>query len=222
MAQILVPGVAQATFNGLYLAQPWAVVTHWKYDGQTQDWTAANIQTLATELKNGWANNLATFHVSQVVLQNVQTVDLGNSAPVTGQELNGVSGTHPSTGGLPSSTCFVVSDRIGARYRGGHPRQYLPIGTPSDTNSESTWSPTFVSNATAGWVGLVNHVRSVLPPVNGSQLSQVSIAYTYTYENVPTKNKYVKVRTGLKNVYVVQSYIGRSLIGTQRRRLVAG
>src|ERR1700751_5589356 len=54
MAQVLVPGVAQAVLSGTYGTQPWAVVTHWSYDNIVQDWGQSQIQALADQLASAW------------------------------------------------------------------------------------------------------------------------------------------------------------------------
>src|ERR1700758_3500447 len=118
MAQILVPGVAQATMKGFFGNQPWACVTSWKYDNQTGPWTQANVQALADQISSQWNTHMAGFAPAAVTLNQVDTVDIGTSAPAVGQNLTIHPGTSPNVA-LTSATCTVISFRIPARYRGG-------------------------------------------------------------------------------------------------------
>lgn len=60
-----------------------------------------------------------------------------------------LSGTGTVTGSvLPMSASVVVSHEILRRYRGGHPRTYLPLGTASTLEGSSTrfWQASFLTN----------------------------------------------------------------------------
>lgn len=54
---------------------------------------------------------------------------------------------------VPSSASVLVSHRILRRYRGGHPRTYMMVGTTNDFLSGSTkfWQAAFLANVQAGW-----------------------------------------------------------------------
>lgn len=220
MAQILVPGVAQAVLSGTFLTQPWACVWHFAYDNSTASWSQTEVQALATDLRLAWAAYAAPLCTTEVTLRQVTATDIGSTTPVVGIDSNVVTGA-VAGGTQTSSTCALMSFHINARYKGGHPRAYLPWGAPLNQSSEYQWSVAFQGSANSAIAALINQVRANVPPRAGNQVSQVVPRYTYQVVNDPAHSKYIRQRIGLKAVNVVTSYSLNPTLGTQRRRLHA-
>lgn len=221
MPQIPVPGVAQLVFSGTKSTQPWACVTHWKYDLSTAPWTQTNIQLLADTFSNLWGTVGAGDCSAATIMNSVTTTDLTSSAAVVGSNTTSHAGTHAGAE-LVTSAATVLSFRIPARYRGGHPRIYLPWGSAADMATEFSWGAAWVTKAANDWVSIVSQLRTTLPTLGGNQVSHVAPTYTYTYAPNASGKKIIKTRTALKQVYIVASYITNPTLGTQRRRLVTG
>lgn len=219
MAQILVPGVAQAVLQGVFGTQPWAVVWHFKFDNSTSNWTQTNIQQLADAISGGWGSYALNIIAPTVVLQQITTTDIGSTTPVVGS--NSVS--HAGAGGsgalANSSMCTLMRFKINVRYKGGHPRSYLPWGTNTNTLNEFSWNAAYATLSQSAMANLINNVRSTVPASGGNQVSHVVPRYTYTLTNDAVHSKYVRAREGLKSVDVVQSYLLNPTFGVQRRRL---
>lgn len=222
MAQILVPGVAQTTISGFNGVQPWACVLHWKYDGLSLNWTQDEISVLASAVFTNWNTFISPQCTGAISMTQVAAVDIGSPSPVASTTTGNSVGSLPQPEPIPSSLCLVVSFRIPARYRGGHPRIYLPAGNSVNLATTSTWAGSFVNTVQTSFQNFVTSVRASLPQNSGAQVSHVVPTYTYTYTQDPVKHKFIKTRTGVKAIYIVASYLGRALPGTQRRRLTTG
>lgn len=221
MAQILVPGVAQCVIQGTYGAQPWALVWHFAFDGNTNNWTQTEIQALADDVHSGWNSYATAVMSTQIRVTNIATTDIGSSAPTVGSNTALITGASPGGGLENSSICCLMRFLILARYKGGHPRTYLPWGTGSDLASESSWTGSFQTRSQSAIAGIMDTVRGNVPPRGSSQVSNVVPRYNYQIVNDPAHSKYLRQRTSLKAVNVVQSYLCNPTFGVQRRRLVA-
>lgn len=221
MAQILVPGTTQCVISGVYGTQPWACVWHWKFDNSTANWSQTEVNTLATLIKQSWQVYAAPLCATTVHLTNVQVTDIGSTTPVVGIDSTIVPGTGSSAQIENSSTCTLISLKIPVRYKGGHPRTYLPWGTLGVQASEFQWTSAYVSSATTAMINIINNVRTNLPARSGNQVSMVVPRYTYQVVNDPVHFKYVRQRTGLKSVDVVFTVLCNPTYGSQRRRLKA-
>lgn len=219
MASVFVPGVATTVLKGMIGSNPWAVVHHWKFSGSVDPWSQSNMDLLALSVFNAWGTAIKANAGGNVTTTEVDSVDIGSSTGV------GSVYTHtPVAGGQgavlePSSACIVVQNRIASRYRGGHPRTYWPILTTQDMVTENTWAAAKVTSVTNSIVSFVSAVIGASYTGGVSGLQHVIPRYTYTYTDVPQHHKWVKERTGLEGVHVVQSYFGVPRIASQRRRL---
>jgi hypothetical protein len=218
MATVYVPGVAVSVIRGNIGANPWAVVHHWQFGTSTTPWNSGDIATLATAVFTAWQSRLKGSMGPNVEVHEVDTVDLSNAT--------GVGNTHtvtPVFGGLssplePSSMCLVQQNKIAARYRGGHPRTYWPIGSQAQLANENTWQ--------TGPLGVYqtqidNFFDDVLAAgyTASPSLVQVIPRFSYTYVNDPVGHKYKKERTGLLAVSPVLSHFLVTRVGSQRKRL---
>lgn len=222
MAQILVPGVAQAVITGNHNTQPWAIIHHWRFGTATSAWSQQNIQLLADTLSSAWGTQLAPMCGTDVVLTSVVTQDIGSTAAVVGSNTTSHAGTR-SGGSVPNAAqCFVMRFNVNRRYRGGHPRTYLPFGTGVDTLNNFQWTSAAVTSFTNAFVAWITAVVNALPGTGSGAANHCVPRYTYTYAPNPSGRKIIKTRTGLLEVATVQSYIGNQQFGTQRRRLTLG
>jgi hypothetical protein len=220
MAQVLAPGVAQMSLNGVNSTQPWSVILHWAWPTITQPWNLTDIQALADGGRSAWSSALASHCSTQVFLQSVQTVDIGSPSAVVGSNTTAVPGTNPGAALGNAATCALMSFTIPARYKGGHPRAYLPCGTGPDILDNFEWSTTFITAMHAAWTNFQTAVSNALQPIGGQPLKQVCPRYTYDYVLDSVHHKYHKIRIEpYKGTFVVNGHKLQQKYGTQRRRL---
>lgn len=109
----------------------------------------------------------------------------------------------------PASVAMVASMEIARRYRGGHPRKYLPWGTSGTMASGSTkdWDPDFVGDCQTKFDTLMTN------------LVGITFGATTWDEIVNVSYVTAKARRTDALVDVVVGHIIRPRICTQRRRL---
>lgn len=201
-----VPGVTKVTISGTYHDTIWENIWFTHYTGSPPG---------VTDL-----NNYAAWIESQVIpsyademsvdneVTGIKIVDLSSD---TGAEYTGtVSNFGARTGDFnPANVCMVGSLEISRRYRGGHPRKYLPWGTSGTFASGSTkdWDSGFVADCTTKLATILSNLVSV---VEGST----------TWDNVVNVS-YVTAgaRRATAVVDVVTSIVPRVRVCSQRRRL---
>lgn len=219
MASILVPGVAQATIQGTIAGNPWACVWHFQFAGSTADWSGTDVQTLADDVFNGWESELKPLMCNNVTCDAVTTVDLGTETPAVGSSTGTAWVGTISQPSLTAAACVLISMRIAARYKGGHPRTYLPgVHAVASTDGETI---------TPGYQGLyATHTADLISTINSNPAygpsegpDHVAVRYTYDYTADPAHHKYLRVRTGVQGTYVIASYTTHPRIASQRRRL---
>jgi len=220
MAQILVPGVAQLVLSGTFLTQPWACVWHFAFDNNQSNWTQTEIQSLAAATSQAWGNHAVAISTTEVTLRTTTATDIGSATPVIGIDSNQHVGAIAG-GTQTASTCAMMSFHINARYKGGHPRCYLPWGAPLNQSSEYQWSVSFQTSANNAIAGMINDIRGNVPPRGSSLVSHVVPRYNYQVVDDPVHHKYLRQRVSLKAVNIITSYSLNPTLGTQRRRLHA-
>jgi len=219
MAQVLAPGVAQMNLSGVHGAQPWSVILHWAWPNITQAWTLTDIQALADAGRSAWAANLAAHCATGVNLTSVQTVDIGSSTAVVGNNTTAVPGTGAGGAVANSAMCALMSFTIASRYKGGHPRAYLPCGTNTDVLNEASWNTAFVTAMNTAWTGFANGVSNGMSQIGGQNCLQSVARYKYDYVEDAIHHKFHKVRTSYVGTFPVNGHKLASKFGTQRRRL---
>lgn len=120
------------------------------------------------------------------------------------------TGTNTGTA-LPASAAVCVSEEITRRYRGGHPRTYMMVGSASDyaTSSIKMWQAAFLSNIQAGWDAWM----ADFPFTVGSRTwNPVNVSY---WETVAGE----RVLRATPQVDLITSMIARDRVCSQRRRL---
>lgn len=219
MPQILVPGTAQAVLKGTVSGHPFANIFHYQLGTTGIPWTQAQLQALTDGIMSGIAQTggIGVNSAQGVVFQQVVAVDLSTGTPA-----EAVS-THAAVVGtqLPEptpSTCVLVDNIITARYRGGHPRSYMPpMGATSLTSNEDSWTTAAVAAYQTGYTNMHDAAFSAVPGIH-----QVAVRYNYTYTDDPIKHKWIKTRSSLNSTPQVINYLVKSAIGTQRRRARIG
>jgi len=179
----------------------------------------ADLATLTTTISNAWATNMSQDQVAAISLTGIQLTDLTSQSGA--QLITSVArpGTNIGTAGN-AGLAAIVKFRINRRYRGGHPRFYMPGPPNTQLTTSQTWSAAYIAGVATHFASFV--AASVLaPPANFGILAQVNVSYFLGFTNrtfpsgrtrpVPT----LRV-TPLQDVVV--SYSGNPIVAQQRRR----
>jgi hypothetical protein len=220
MTFIPVPGVAQLVLKGTVSGHPFANIFHYSLGQPGQNWTAAQLNSICNAILAGIAGTggIASLTMANAVFQTANAVDLGIETPAVG------ASSHAAVGGVlpgpdpPPSTCVLVDSIVQDRYRGGHPRSYMPPGSMAELDSnEDAWLAAYVGQYQTAFENMQDSIFSAVPGC-----FQVVPRYNYTYTDVPSKHKYLATRESFKHAAQVVNWLVKSPIGTQRRRARTG
>lgn len=200
----VVPGCFAIETIGLVSAQPFTNRIHVSYASGVP--TVAGFEDLETALHDvldyPWTHNCGP----NMTIESRRYTDLASYTGAVYEAPVGVGGT---TGGAayPASVAAVVNLNTSRRYRGGHPRQYMPGMTADSALNESEWTSSFIVNLRTDWANLGDAINTIGLPGGGAT---AFVAVSYTDLGVPRIDPLIEPITGT----AVQTRIC-----SQRRRL---
>ncbi len=202
-----VPNVVKIVVGGTYHDAAWLNIFHQQYDSGAP--TASSLGDFLTDV---WKPAVDTAWGAEMSVDNEVTsitgTDLASDEGVTVSIVDSTFGVR--TGDfMPAGVALVMSAEIPRRYRGGHPRSYLPWGTAGTMESGSTkfWDTSFLADCGTKFVAFADAVQSHL--------------YLPTHYDSLVNVSYVSggARRVTPQVDAITSYIPRDRISSQRRRL---
>lgn len=192
---------------------------HFAYTGTAP--TNSELSSFATTVLTAWSSALAPSMSTDKEATGLVAIDLSSPTSAVAEVTGTVSGALTGTK-LPADTSFVMSATVGRRYRGGHPRSYLPLGDNTSVSNVRSWSSGFMTAVITAWSGFVTAVEGAGWAGAGT-LSPVNVSYYAGYHlvtypsgrsrDVPT------LRVGGPLVDPIVGYVPRAKFGSQRRRL---
>jgi len=210
-----VPNVIKVAVKGTYTSgYNWANVFHWTYGGTPPSPSAC--ATLAAQIFNTYGGQFLQDMPPIQSMTDCVVTDL--SSPTGGEgTFHNVTAGQSTADKLPGNVCTLVSKTIFQRYRGGHPRTYLPIGTDENLADQAHWNSAFVTHVTATWQSFVDSVVGLSD--GGATLGQ-ECAVSY-YETDYTVTPHRRVRRAVPVVYdiAIDGYTIRAELASQRRRI---
>jgi hypothetical protein len=136
------PQVVEVKVNGLINSIPWANIFHLQYTGTAPQ--VADLNALCTSVLSAYATNFMPLVNAGAALSNAVASDLTNSAAAQGTATNTTVGSRTGTA-LSNAQACVISWKINNRYRGGHPRSYLPATVASDIINGKNFQDAYVT-----------------------------------------------------------------------------
>lgn len=184
----------------------WANVLHAKVTGSL---TQTTLTTCATSIRGYWASDLATLIASNTTLTTVEITDLTTRSSAQGTDLTGGTGTNANPAG-PNSLAACLTLRIPNRYRGGHPRLYMP-GVPTVAVSNgSVWAAGIANSYQTSGRAFMNHINALV--VGGTTWQLCAVSY---YKSVNHVQSYKQP----PEVYIISDVVCHSRVDSMRRRL---
>jgi hypothetical protein len=192
----------------------------WVYNGTPPTETVLN--TWASSIASAFNSDLAPLMSTVVSLTGVVIDDLNSNTGARGVW----SGTH--SGGLSSAhldagTAAVFTFKVARRYRGGHPRCYMPFGDAAQLADAQKWNNTFLTNCTSGWTSFATAIDA-LSGGGAAMVEQANVSYYLggTWHQYPSGiwRRVPTVRTS-PLVEPITEMTPRPNVGSQRRRNLA-
>lgn len=100
--------------------------------GTPSPMSAADLNAIATGVRNAWNTNFASLFNTATNYTIFEVTDLGSQTGLVEQNTTVVTGTKGAAANLSVATAVVISWKTAYHYRGGHARTYLPMGLASD------------------------------------------------------------------------------------------
>jgi hypothetical protein len=119
---------------------------------------------------------------------------------------------------LTPGASWLMNFHIAARYRGGHPRCYIPGPSSNNCADGETVSTANQGVLNTAFAGIVGDVVTALPGSGAGAANHCVPRYTYTITDDPVHHKYLRTKSGVIAVYTVQSYSAHGKLAVQRRR----
>jgi hypothetical protein len=198
-----VPNVIRVAQSGYVNTVQWANVYHFAYDNGPA--TEADLNTWAEGFYTHFGSTIAQCVGNTTTYGTIDVIDLTTPSSAVG----GYSG--PDLGdaiaAADNAVCWLVNHKIARRYRGGHPRTYIPGTGGANITSGNTWAETILGTMQEAVTSFYAACLAIdTPSCTGAQLVSVSYYTAGELRDEPL-------------VDVVTGSTVSPMIATQRRRL---
>jgi hypothetical protein len=147
------------------------VRSHFDMAASGGPFTTANLNAAAAQAVTSFGNNLKTVVGPNAFFSGAFCTDLSNPAAPQGFASGSVTGTG-GTGPMTAETCTLINFKIARRYRGGHPRIYLPSAGQSQLLDSQKWLAAYVTASSGSWASFITQMQSFGgPPTLGQQVA---------------------------------------------------
>jgi len=181
--------------------------------------TSTDLNTFSGATSAAWGTHMSPEQNTNISVTEVSCEDLSSATGAVGQSSLAQPGTR-SGATLTAAVCLVLKLVIARRYRGGHPRTYLWVGSETDIATVQSWKATFVAEVEAAWVAFISEMASSVWTGGGS-IQQVNVSYYEGFHNFTFPSGRTRPIPTLRStplVDVVTAIGGNQHIGSQRRR----
>lgn len=178
-----------------------------------------DLNTLAATISSSWLTNLVPQTNTGVTLTGITLTDLTSASgaqTVTSQSRVGtLAGTALSAG-----VAMIVKFKVARRYRGGHPRFYLPGRVTADLASSTQWASGSTTSLATAFAAFITACEAS-PPTNIGVMTHVNVSYFNGFTNKTFPSGRTKAVPTVRVTPVtdpVTAYSVNGFIGSQRRR----
>lgn len=179
----------------------------------------SQLDTFAAVVGTAWDAGLKSLTSTQYTLQDVAVEDLSSPTAAVGFSDVNTSGTRAGDV-LGAAVAAVIQQKVARRYRGGHPRVYLPVGVSTDLADADQWGSTFITNLLAGYATFLSDIFAGGWTAAGT-LDGVNVSYYSGFTNHTYPSGRVRPIPTLRGSPVVDpvlQYAVNGNLASQRRR----
>jgi hypothetical protein len=153
-----VPGTLRYVLSGTIGDKTWSNTFHVNYPGLPP--TTPQATAIANGIAEAWSPYISGLCQVDVVLTKVEVVDLSARDGAVGVWLGSIPGGL-TDGDIGANSCVLVDYGILIRFRGGHPKNFLPGGGVAELENHQTWTSDFVTACTSGFQNFLDQVENV-------------------------------------------------------------
>lgn len=181
--------------------------------------TVADLLTLINTISASWNTNIVPQTNTGVTLTQIAVTDLSSASGAQNQLTVSRVGTLAGTA-LPAAVAMIVKFKIARRYRGGHPRFYLPGRVTADLASSTAWVSANAAALATAFSAFITACEAT-PPTNIGTMVHVNVGYFggFTNRTFPSgRTRPVPNVLGTPHVDTITAYSVNLQVGSQRRR----
>jgi len=176
--------------------------------------------TWATAARTSFGAHIAPSLVTGCNLILTVLTDLTSATAAQAQDATAANGAN-GTDNLPTGVAMIIKSKIARRYRGGHPKVYLPGMRQTNVTSSNLWNTTFTSGFITLWNSFISDILTNVPAA-AAPATEVNVSYFLGFHNVtnPISGRSRAVPT-LRVTPVVDTILSHSINpvpASQRRR----
>lgn len=178
----------------------------WFQSAQTTTPTLAQMQTIQHIFDTNWGAVWAPYGVSTHSYQGSVITDWSSNVGLSFSTVGSFTPVTGTAGGVAAApqVAALISYHIAKRYKGGHPRTYLPLISQGVIGG--TANDTIVSSVTQG---AVTNINTLIGAMKSSNTLGGQTMVVYLGKTNPAKAQ----------VWQFSTFTAQSLIATQRRRV---
>jgi hypothetical protein len=165
-------------YGGTYLSTIWINVFYMIYANTLP--VDADLSSIATTLRAAWLSAFGPYVSTNCSLTQVIVQDVSRNPGAVGTNTIAASGSS-GAGGAPANVSLAISKRVARRYRGGHPRLYMP-GIPTNVTTDGR---TLTTTALANWQAAATAWFTACNAANSTSTGACKLA-NVGYYYVPT------------------------------------
>lgn len=175
MAVILpdAPGAVRIEHRGTLNGLPFANIFH--VQGQLGNYVQADMTAVAAAMHTAYVNAFIPLLHNGTTLVSTTAIDLTTRQGYVGVQAESHTGTVVLTNFPPNSLAVCLSWEIRDRYRGGHPRMYLPARNEQDVVGGKSMNGTTNALYVAAANGYLTSVRGMT--VGGQTWLPICVRY---------------------------------------------
>lgn len=175
-------------------------------------WLANIVAGLHTNVVNLMSNTISTTSHELTDLTSTSAAQVLNSTSATGGQV-----AVP----LASGTAMIMKHKIARRYRGGHPRTYIPGIPQADLLNPTQWGSVALGNMVAGYTAYIAAATANTNPAAIGVITHVNVSYFAGFTNKTNSSGRTHPVPTPRVTPVVDTIIntsGNPVPGSQRRR----
>lgn len=163
---------------------------------------------------------MASFSQTTLTLVRSELTDLTSTTSAQVIDSTGHTG---AAGGAPiaAGTAMVMQYKIARRYRGGHPRNYLPGMSNTYLTSPTQWNSTSLGNIVAAWIVYIGACTANTNPAAIGTITHVNVSYFHgftSFQDLRGRWHNVPTPRATPVVDLIVNISGNATPGSQRRR----
>jgi hypothetical protein len=191
----------------------------WAYTGTGP--SVADADTFAGDISNSYNTWMCPFMTDEKSLEEVIVTDLTSPTAAVGTDATAHVGSLAGNY-LPASASALLSRTVARRYRGGHPRTYLPLGNQANLDGSQTWDAGIIADWLSAWGSHVDQVETG-PPATIGTVTPVNVSYYAGFtphEGTTGRYRNVASARAIPVVDAIEGFLFRLGVAQIRRRLL--